>query len=86
MGATAYGLLTLKSWARVAAIILATINAVAQIALITAFPLWAILVIALDVSQSMQGTDVAPTRMVQAQNEIQEALGREEKSAGEKQP
>lgn len=49
MGATAYGLLVLKNWARVVAIILAGLNAIAQIALITAFPLWAILVIALDI-------------------------------------
>jgi hypothetical protein len=46
---TAGGLLTGQGWARVFAVIFATLNAIAQIGLITAFPLWSILIIALDV-------------------------------------
>jgi hypothetical protein len=36
-------------WARVMAIFLATLSAIAQIAFITAFPLWSLIVITLDV-------------------------------------
>ena len=46
---TSAGLLTGKGWGRVMGVIFATINAIAQIGLITAFPLWSILLIALDV-------------------------------------
>ena len=43
------GLLAGQGWARAMGVIFATINAIAQIGLITAFPLWSILLIALDV-------------------------------------
>ena len=43
------GLLTAQGWARVGGVIFATINAIAQIGVITAFPLWSITIIALDV-------------------------------------
>jgi len=43
------GLFTVRGWARWAAIALATINAIAQVSIITAFPIWALIVIALDV-------------------------------------
>lgn len=43
------GLFAAQNWARVLAIIFATINAIAQIGFFTAFPLWAIIVIILDV-------------------------------------
>jgi hypothetical protein len=46
---TAAGLLAAQGWARGFAVIFATLNAIAQIGLITAFPLWSILIIALDV-------------------------------------
>jgi hypothetical protein len=36
-------------WARVVAVVLATINALAQLAFLSAYPLWATIVIALDV-------------------------------------
>ncbi len=49
MTLTAVGLFVASSWARWAAVFFATVNAIAQIGLITAFPLWSILVIALDV-------------------------------------
>ena len=43
------GLLTGKEWGRVMGVIFATLNAIAQVGLITAHPLWSILLIALDV-------------------------------------
>jgi hypothetical protein len=46
---TAGGLFTGQTWARGMAVLFATINAIAQIGLITAFPLFSILIIALDV-------------------------------------
>jgi hypothetical protein len=49
MTLTAFGLFVASSWARWTAVFFATLNAIAQIGLITAFPLWSILVIALDV-------------------------------------
>ena len=47
---TGLGLYTGNEAARVMGVIFATISAVAQIGLITAFPLWSILIIALDVA------------------------------------
>ena len=44
---TALGLFAAASWARVLAIIICVIGAIAQIGLITAFPLWSILLIVL---------------------------------------
>ena len=43
------GLFATREWAVVLAIIFAAISAIAQIGLITAFPLWSILIIVLDV-------------------------------------
>jgi hypothetical protein len=43
------GLFTGQTWARGVAVVFATLNAIAQIGLITAFPLFSILIIALDV-------------------------------------
>ncbi len=43
------GLFATQEWAAVLAIIFAAISAIAQIGLITAFPLWSILIIILDV-------------------------------------
>jgi len=43
------GLLMGRGWGRVLGVIFATLNAIAQVGLITAFPLWSILLIALDV-------------------------------------
>ena len=56
MLAVAGGLVALKGWARVGAIIFAMLNAVAQLTVITAFPLWAIVVIALDATVIYQLT------------------------------
>lgn len=44
-----FGLFAARGWARTLAIVFATLNAIAQVGLITAFPLWSILVIALDI-------------------------------------
>jgi hypothetical protein len=49
MGLTAAGLLSGRGWARVAAIIFVTLNAMAQVAAFSAFPLWSLAVLALDV-------------------------------------
>jgi hypothetical protein len=46
---TAWGLFALKGWARWTAIFVATLNALLQMTAITAFPLWAIMMITLDV-------------------------------------
>ena len=43
------GLFTGQTWARGVAVLFATLNAIAQIGLITAFPLFSILIITLDV-------------------------------------
>ena len=45
----AAGLFSGQTWARVVAVLFATLNAIAQIGLITAFPLFSILIIVLDV-------------------------------------
>ena len=49
MVAVSVGLVTTKSWARWAAVFFATLNAIAQVTIITAFPIWALIVIAFDV-------------------------------------
>lgn len=49
MFVTAIGLFTGNTGARLVAIVLVTLNALAQFAIVTAFPLWGILVIVLDV-------------------------------------
>ena len=46
---TAMGLFTGSSWARWPAIFFAMLNAILQIGIVTAFPIWSIIVIALDV-------------------------------------
>ena len=46
---TSAGLLMGLGWARVVAVIFATLNAIAQVGLITANPLWSVTLIALDV-------------------------------------
>jgi len=46
---TSAGLFTGATWGRVGGVVFATVNAIAQIGLITAFPLFSILIIALDV-------------------------------------
>ena len=50
MLAVAFGLFAMRGWARWTAIAIATINALAQLTIITAFPIWALIVIALDVT------------------------------------
>jgi hypothetical protein len=50
MVTVALGLVAVKGWARWGAIALATLNAILQIGVITAFPIWALIVIALDVT------------------------------------
>ncbi|MFD4193555.1 MULTISPECIES: DUF7144 family membrane protein [Amycolatopsis] len=47
--AAGIGLFTGAAWARVTAVVLATVNAVAQLTFLSAYPVWATLVIALDV-------------------------------------
>jgi hypothetical protein len=46
---TAGGLWMMKSWARWTAVALAVVSAITQVGVLPAFPLWAIVVIALDV-------------------------------------
>ena len=46
---TAWGVWTMQSWARWTAVVLATLSAILQVGVLTAFPLWALIVIALDV-------------------------------------
>jgi hypothetical protein len=46
----AFGLFATKGWARWTAIAIATINAITQLTIITAFPIWALIVVALDVT------------------------------------
>jgi len=50
MVAVAMGLIAVKGWARWTAIFVAMLNAILQIGVITAFPIWALIVIALDVT------------------------------------
>jgi hypothetical protein len=50
MVAIAMGLIAVKGWARWGAIFIALLNAILQIGVITAFPIWALIVIALDVT------------------------------------
>ena len=49
MVAVSFGLFAVKGWARWGAVLFATINAIAQLSIITAFPIWALIVISLDV-------------------------------------
>jgi hypothetical protein len=49
MVAVSVGLFTVKPWARWGAVVFATLNAIAQVTIITAFPIYALIVIALDV-------------------------------------
>ncbi len=49
MVAVSIGLFAVKEWARVIAVIFCVLSAIAHIGLITAFPLWSILIIVLDV-------------------------------------
>jgi hypothetical protein len=56
MIAIAFGLLAERGWARWSAVVIATLNAIAQVGLITAFPIWSLIVIALDVTVIYQLT------------------------------
>ena len=49
MGLSAYALLSGRTFGRVMGIIFATLNAMAQVAAFSAFPLWSLAVLALDV-------------------------------------
>jgi hypothetical protein len=49
MGLTGVGLLGGRGWARWVAVILVTLNAFGQVGVISAFPLWALMMVALDV-------------------------------------
>ena len=46
---TAWGVATMQSWARWTAVGFATLSAITQVGVLPAFPLWALIVIALDV-------------------------------------
>jgi hypothetical protein len=56
MMSASLSLFAMRGWARWTAVVLATINAIAQLTIITAFPLWALIVIALDVTVIYQLT------------------------------
>jgi hypothetical protein len=45
----ALGLFGMRGWARYSAVFIATVNAMFQVTVITAFPLWALLIVALDI-------------------------------------
>lgn len=47
---TAMGLWAVQTWALMTAVVLATINAIAQVGLMTVFPLWSILIVALNIA------------------------------------
>jgi hypothetical protein len=49
MIATAFGLLAMSGWARWSAIFFATVQAILEVGVFPAFPLWSLVVIALDV-------------------------------------
>lgn len=49
MAATSYGLFTLQTWARWLAIVFVGLNTIVQVVYFTAYPLWSLLVILLDV-------------------------------------
>ena len=49
MAATGLGLFSAQNWARVTAVIVVGLHAIAQIAWLAAYPLWSILMITLDV-------------------------------------
>jgi hypothetical protein len=54
---TGAGLLAMQEWARWAAVFFAALSAILQVGVITAFPLWSVLVIALDVVVIYQLTE-----------------------------
>ena len=54
---TGFGLLTVQEWARWVAVIFAALSAILQIGIITAFPLWSLVIIALDVVVIYQLTE-----------------------------
>jgi hypothetical protein len=66
---TGAGLLTVQDWARWLAVLFAAVNAILQIGIITAFPLWSLTIIALDVVVIYQLTErwqrQFPTRTTQ---------------------
>jgi hypothetical protein len=57
MVATGWGLLAMRDWARWLAVLFAAVNAILQIGIITAFPLWSLTMIALDVVVIYQLTE-----------------------------
>ena len=57
MVVTGAGLLTLQDWARWLAVLFAALNAILQIGIVTAFPLWSLVVIALGVIVIYQLTE-----------------------------
>jgi hypothetical protein len=57
MVVTAGGLFGMQDWARWTAVFFAALNAIVQIGVITAFPLWSLIVIALDVVVIYQLTE-----------------------------
>jgi hypothetical protein len=63
---TSYGLWTVNPFAQGVAVVIAMISAISMIHLITAFPLWAILIIVLDVlviyNLTVKGGEAAPVR------------------------
>jgi hypothetical protein len=57
MVATSLGLFAGQGWARWTAVVLCILNALLQLTIITAFPIWALIVIALDVTVMYQLTE-----------------------------
>ena len=57
MIATSLGLFAGQTWSRWTAVMLCILNAILQLTIITAFPIWALIVIALDVTVMYQLTE-----------------------------
>jgi hypothetical protein len=59
-----YGVFVGKTWARVTGVILAVVNAVVNLAFVPAYPIWAIIVITLDVliiyALTVHGSELKP--------------------------
>lgn len=73
LAATGAGILAGATWARVTGVIVASLSAIAQIGFMAAFPVWSILVIALDVliiyALAVHGGELAQAEMERREEE-----------------
>ena len=56
---TCWGLFAMKSWARWTAVFIATLSAILQVGVLPAFPLWALLIITIDVYRDLPSSPPA---------------------------